>query len=184
MNLNIMNKLPKFNRYKLRKYKFVIISVIAVILVAIVAGGFLLYKDKVLSNAENVPKATTSLTPDIVAKLQTYPCSALTPQFTLKKMSEEDIKVGNEIVNILFPKVVKFKEGEKFFTDGKLGYMTKDEHFAVRGMLQKKSNDGIITEQYVEYEFKFDNWEAQQRTLVFVQKRLLSEEKIVRGDEQ
>ena len=201
---NLKDRLPKLNlketkysEYGFEKNKKLYIMFGVIVLIILFIGSFIIYRDNQTnikengSTYENIPSNQVTLIDDkhctvlpsgILSRLQSYSYYGRQPQNDFKQIADESPGFGEWSVNALFTYVIKFDENEKFFTSPNLVYLSWDRHFVVRGVLQKKLSDGTLSEQDVEYEYKFKDWEANPRVIFFVEKRILSEQIIIRGD--
>lgn len=158
------------------KKKIVILLLIVIISITAVTYYF-------ISNINKTKNTiTTSLTPSIITRLQGYPYFRSTPMHDFKEMAKLDSSFSKMIVDTFFKYIVKFDSNEKFFTNEKLVYVTSDNHYVVRGILQRKMKDGTFIEQDVEYEYRHSTFERKPVRLYYVGKRLLNYPKTIRGD--
>lgn len=146
--------------------------------IVILASLFLLIVGILIFNHFSKPAATTSLTPEIIARLQSYPFEK-DPLLDFNEIIKQKPALAKWIKDTLFSKIIRFEDNEKFFTSEKLTYLTWNHHYAIRGVLQVTHEDGTITEQDVEYEYKYGGW-SKEGKFYFEGERLLSKEKIVR----
>lgn len=134
-------------------------------------------------NVENLVPMEDSLSlvlsPEVIARLQSYPYAyGENPKFNFAymKLSGE----ANSIVEYFYRDIASFKDNETFFTHRDLAYLTDDYNCALRGLLRIKSDDGSITEQDIEYEFKGGTVNESKPggvDYVLVAKRILRERK-------
>lgn len=190
MEENFNNKLPTIRELtdndpvKKEDALIVKVSIIAIIIIILVIGSYIafsIYKDKKQSAINNSP--TTALSVEAVTRLQNYPYEA-TPKLSFQQILVEMPDVASWIRETFLTYFLKLEVNEKFFTDNKLTYLAYDNHFAIRGILQVKQQDGSYTEQDVEYQFRYGEWNEDNTVvkLVYEGKRLLDSRKIIRGD--
>lgn len=154
----------------MNKSKVIILSIVSVVILGVFLGLF-----------TNKERPIKELTPEIITRLQSYPYYKKEPKQNFNQIMKESPKLAEWIEKTLFDYIVKFDSNEKFFTSKKLTYYSWNNHFVVRGVYQVKNKDGSISEQDMEFEYKLSpHWETK-RELFFVDKRYLSDKKLVRG---
>jgi hypothetical protein len=82
--------------------------------------------------------------------------------------------IAKYIVDNLFDHIISFDDNEKFFTSEKLTYQSGNGNYVIRGDLQTKQTDGIISEQDIEIEYRYGTSSKNSKPqFYFVQLRYL-----------
>lgn len=162
----------------MRNKIIIVLLIISVVIIATVIY-FVIGRD---GNKDVKSDTTITLTPEVIARLQHYSYFMQTPMYDFKEITELEPEFPKLLIDTFFKQIVKFETNEKFYTNEKLVYVSGDNHYVVRGVLQIKLKDGSFTEQDVEYEYRHSDMEVKPVLLYYVGKRFLSQRKMMRGE--
>lgn len=193
MKPDIKVRLPKLHfdsvvkgEFGLGKNKKLYIIFGIAILIILFVGCFLIYRNAVNNQTEPISedKPITALTPQAIARLQSYSYIDNTPIAKCEDLITKQPDVPKWIIDTFFSKIIKVKDNEKYFTDVTLTYITREYNFALRYVYQVKQADGSIDERDMEYQFKFGKWNDDHSDveIISVRSRVLGGQKIIRGD--
>jgi hypothetical protein len=158
------------------KRKIALLSGIGVVIIAIVVYLAVSYRTHKINNT-----ITTSLTPEIITRLQKYPYYGGIPKLGFDQITKENPQLAKWISDTFVKYIVKFDSNEKFFTSEKLTYRSSDGHFVLRGVYQVKQKDGSYTEQDMEFEYKLGKDWGTKHIINYIGKRYLNQQRIIGG---
>lgn len=161
----------------MKKSKIALLSILGIAVIAIIL--YLVIINHVYKTNKNV--ITVSLTPEIITRLQNYPYYDGVPKLSFEQITKENPELAKWIADTLVKYIVKFDNNEKFFTNEKLTYRAQNGDFLVRGVYQVKLEDGTVTEQDLEFEYKLGKDWGTKHILNYVGKRFLNQQRVIGG---